>query len=233
MMDHTAPPAPPPLDAATRTPAEAAAAAMVPAWRLLTTLSGAGALAGFLIVLTFRGTLPKIEANKAERLRAAIHEVLAAPARADTLYLVNGSLTARSPAGAGAKSLERVFLGYDAQGKAVGFAISAGEPGFADVISLLFGYDPATNQVLGMKVLGSKETPGLGDKIEKDSSFGRQFRGNTLPLKGVKAGSAKNPGDIDMITGATISSRTVIRIIDNAVARWKPLLVAYQAGSSR
>ena len=31
-----------------------------------------------------------------------------------------------------------------------------------------------------------------------------------------------------MITGATISSRTVIRVINNAVARWRPLLAAYR-----
>jgi Na+-translocating ferredoxin:NAD+ oxidoreductase RnfG subunit len=31
-----------------------------------------------------------------------------------------------------------------------------------------------------------------------------------------------------MITGATISSRAVIRIIDNAIARWQPLMDAYR-----
>ena len=30
-----------------------------------------------------------------------------------------------------------------------------------------------------------------------------------------------------MITGATISSRAVIRIINNAIARWQPLMDAY------
>ena len=32
--------------------------------------------------------------------------------------------------------------------------------------------------VIGMKVLESKETPGLGDKIEKDSAFVAEFRGS-------------------------------------------------------
>jgi len=214
-------------------PATAPAGAAAPAGRLLVTLGGAGGLAGLLIVLTVRGTLPTIEANRAERLRAAIREVLAAPARADTLYLVNGALSAEPPSGSDRKRLERVFLGYDGQGKRVGFAISAGEPGFADVVTLIFGYDPGAEKVLGMKVLGSKETPGLGDRIEKDSAFVKQFRGIPLPLAGVKAGSANDPGEVDMITGATISSRAVIRIIDRAVARWQPLLLAYREANAR
>jgi Na+-translocating ferredoxin:NAD+ oxidoreductase RnfG subunit len=38
---------------------------------------------------------------------------------------------------------------------------------------------------------------------------------------------APGPNDVEMITGATISSRAVIRIINNAVARWQPLMDAY------
>jgi hypothetical protein len=35
---------------------------------------------------------------------------------------------------------------------------------------------------------------------------------------------------VAMITGATVSSRAVIRIINDAVARWQPLMDAYQEG---
>ena len=34
---------------------------------------------------------------------------------------------------------------------------------------------------------------------------------------------------VAVITGATISSRTVVRIINEATARWQPLLQAYRA----
>ncbi len=202
----------------------------VPSWRLLATLGGAGALAGLLIVLVYGWTRPRIEAHRAAVLRDAIEEVLHAPARADTLFVLNGALVA-DPGNAAREKLDRVYRGYDDAGRPTGYAIVASEPGFQDQVELIFGYNPATHEILGMKILESKETPGLGDRIERPA-FGAQFAGRTAPVTGVK-GSAP-PDDrsaVVMITGATISSRTVIREINNAVAHWQPLIEAYQAGA--
>ena len=202
---------------------------MSPAWRLLVTLGGAGALAGLMIVTTFQKTLPAIEANKARVLEGAIREVLRDPPRYDTLYLVSGALTARLPQGADPKTLEKVYLGRREDGSRAGFAIASAQPGFADVIQVLFGYDAAEKRVIAMKVVANKETPGLGDKIVKDTMFVNEFENAAAPLLGVKQGAGKgNAGEVDMITGATISSRTVIRIINDAVTRWQPLLDAYR-----
>ena len=111
------------------------------------------------------------------------------------------------PAGVDSAGLDRVYLGLDAAGKPRGFAITAGEPGFADVINLIFGYEPASGKILGMKVLEEKETPGLGDRIEKDTAFVNGFSGPLAPIQGIKRTIAKtDPHQVDMITGATISS---------------------------
>ena len=67
-----------------------------------------------------------------------------------------------------------------------------------------------------MKVLESKETPGLGDKIFKDEGFVSEFEGARTPLLGVKVNQGTgDPHEVDMITGATISSRTVIGTINH------------------
>lgn len=197
-----------------------------PSWRLLLVLGGAGALAGLLLVLAWQWTTPSITAHRAQVEQAAIAEVLKRPARTDTLFLVGGALS-RTPSGDPAKA-ERVVEGFDAQGRRVGVAVVAGEPGFADVVSVMIGFDPESGELLGMKILGQKETPGLGDKIEKDSTFIGQFAGATARLTGVKSRSGDDKSQIVTITGATISSRTVIRIINNAVARWQPLIAAYR-----
>ena len=204
----------------------------VPAWRLLATLGGAGALAGFLIVFVYAGTLPAITAHKAAVLQQAIQEVLNAPDRYDTLYVHDGALARQPPAGTDPNKVEQIYLGYDENGRPVGFAIAAGEPGFQDIVRIIFGYDPTTRTLLGMKVLESKETPGLGDKIEKDSTFVVQFNGAAPPLVGVKIGrNSGSDSEIDMITGATISSRTVIKIINNALQRLRPMIDAYDGAS--
>ena len=85
----------------------------------------------------------------------------------------------------------------------------------------MVGFDPATRAVTGYYVLDQKETPGLGDKIERDTVFVAQFRGKVTPIKGVKTSTA-DASKVQTITGATISSRAVIRIINNAVALWQP-----------
>jgi electron transport complex protein RnfG len=203
----------------------------VQSWRLLLTLGGAGALAGLLIVLAYDWTRPRIEAYNAKLLNAAIEEVLHSPQRTDTIYLDHGGLTDKPQVSSDRSKLERVYKGYGADGKVVGYAISTSEAGFADQVGLIFGYDPAAKQVLGLKIVASKETPGLGEKIEKPS-FTAQFARRIAPIIGLKG--TVPPTDrsgIAMITGATISSRTVVREINNAVERWQPLLDRYQRGT--
>jgi electron transport complex protein RnfG len=194
---------------------------------MLATLGGAGAVVGLAIVLIYLWTLPSIERYKAGILRGAIAEVLRDPARTDTLFLVKGALAEKRPAGDPDIPVERVFVGYAADGTPLGYAIATTEVGFSDPIEMLFGYEPKSHALLGLKILVSKETPGIADKIEKPF-FLEQFRKVVAPLAGVKA-SATKPGDVVMISGATISSRAVIRGITKAIDRWQPLLDSYAA----
>ncbi len=199
-------------------------------WKLVATLALAGALAGLLIVSVHLWTQPRILEHQARALREAVLEVLGEPARTETLYVIDGELTSELPQGMDSLAVERVFVGFDEAGQRVGMAISGAEPGFQDVINLIFGYDPVENRILGMKVLDNKETPGLGDKIVKDSLFVGGFEGARAPLVGVKTGSGSGKAEeVDMITGATISSRAVIAIINHQIESMDPILDAYVA----
>ena len=205
---------------------DAPAEEQVSTFRLVATLAVAGALAGLLIVLVNLHTKPIIDAYRAEQLRLAVYEVLPGVANYRTLYRVDDALVDEVPAGANAADFRQAYVGYDEAGELVGVATSRGESGFADVVLVIFGFEPGTGILLGKKVLESKETPGLGDKIFKDLEFVQQFfdRPQT-PLTAIKAGTGKGlPGEIDAITGATISSKVVVSIINNGVAEWQPLL---------
>ncbi|HSG80837.1 MAG TPA: hypothetical protein VLC48_01200, partial [Gemmatimonadota bacterium] len=108
--------------------------AEVSSLKLLLTLGLAGAMAGLLIVFVYQLTQPRIQAYKAMKLREAVSEVLAAPARWDTLYVYDGALTLTPPVGIDVRSLEMVFLGYRADSSRVGYAIQGAEAGFQDII---------------------------------------------------------------------------------------------------
>jgi electron transport complex protein RnfG len=205
---------------------DAPAEEQVSTLRLVATLAVAGALAGLLIVMVNLHTKPIIDEYRAEQLRLAVYEVLPGVTNYRTLYRIDDTLAAEVPAGAKAADFRQAYIGYDENGDMVGVAVSRGESGFADVVLVIFGFEPDSGILLGKKVLESKETPGLGDKIFKDLEFVQQFfdRPQT-PLTAVKAGTGKGlPGEIDAITGATISSKVVVSIINNGVADWRPLL---------
>jgi electron transport complex protein RnfG len=143
---------------------------------MMATLGLAGMCSGLALVGIFLLTLPRIERNRAEALEAAIFEVLQGATERVT-YVLREGLLARfeSPSGSLPKE-EAVYAGYDQAGELVGFAIPAEGPGFQDTIKLIYGYDPTRRRVVGMQVLESRETPGLGDKIIKDDSFVDCFR---------------------------------------------------------
>ena len=124
--------------------------------RLVATLAVAGALAGLVLVSVHQWTQPRILAHQARVLQEAVVEVLGGPESTQTYFEVDGVFTAQPPADADTASADRVYVGYDATGTPTGVALAAGEPGFQDVIRILFGYDPGAGTVLGMKVLESK-----------------------------------------------------------------------------
>jgi electron transport complex protein RnfG len=115
-----------------------------------------------------------------------------------------------------------LFGGYDDKGRLLGYAIPSAGPGFQDTIRLIYGYLPAERLVVGMEILESRETPGLGDKIYKDTAFVANFRTLAVDpeIVTVKKGTKSAPNEVNAITGATISSKAVVRIINEGNARW-------------
>lgn len=99
-------------------------------------------------------------------------------------------------------------------GNRVGVAVEAfSDAGFGGRISVLYGFDDE-GKVLGYKVLSHSETPGLGANMQNwfdDEGTGHCILGSSVPLK-VKA----DGGDIDAMTGATISSRAFLEALDAA-----------------
>ena len=193
--------------------------------RLVLTLAIAGLISGIAIIGIYESTLPTITANKARELREAVFKVLPGVSQMQALVYRDGELVA---VGAPDKDEPVVYGGYDEQGGFVGYAMPAAGPGFQDTIAILYGYKPAEKIVVGMEVLESRETPGLGDKIYKDAVFVAGFSALFVEpeIIAVKKGTKSQPNEIDAITGATISSKAVVRIINEAHAEWSAQLPA-------
>jgi Na+-translocating ferredoxin:NAD+ oxidoreductase subunit G len=139
-----------------------------------------------MLAYVFMMTGPRIEANAKASFEGSLREVLP------------GAEGFKGVSVPGAKS--EIYEG-SAGGNFVGFAVKVAPRGYSGEIVMLVGVDPEL-RIKGMKILGQRETPGLGTNVEKPK-FQKQFIG-----KGLK--NAFEPKkDIDAITGATISSRGV------------------------
>jgi len=193
--------------------------------RLVLTLAIAGLISGIAIIAIYETTLPTITANKARELREAVFKVLPGVSQMQALAYKDGQLIAVTEA---EKGEPVIYGGYDEHSDFVGYAIPAAGPGFQDTIGLLYGYTPERKLVVGMEILESRETPGLGDKIYKDMDFVGSFSALSIEpeIVAVKKGTRSLPNEIDSITGATISSKAVVRIINETNAEWLERLPA-------
>ncbi|WP_416885136.1 electron transport complex subunit RsxG [Marinospirillum sp.] len=106
--------------------------------------------------------------------------------------------------------------------------------GYSGQIHLLLALN-TQGEVLGVRVLEHQETPGLGDKIERQKSdWILSFNGRSLSNTSGWA-VQRDGGEFDQFTGATITPRAVVRavhraliwqeqhqaLLDSALANWQ------------
>jgi electron transport complex protein RnfG len=200
-------------------------------WHMYRAMVGVGMFCGLLIVGVYQLTLPVIEHNKAEALQEAIFHVLPSATTSTAFRLAEPDGFAVLESDGSAEQL--VYAGYDENQQLVGLAVQARGMGYQDVIQLIYGYSFADEAIIGIQVLESKETPGLGDKIETDPDFLRNFEHLDVslvddlseianPIVLVKHGEKAHPWEVDGITGATISSVAITDILRSSAQYWMP-----------
>ena len=102
------------------------------------------------------------------------------------------------------------------EGEITGVAFSSKGEGYSGFITIMMGVNPEDDSITGIEILEHMETPGLGANIEKEE-FKNQFKEKSLANSKLVDGRLavkKDKGDIDALTGATISSRGVTEAVD-------------------
>jgi Na+-translocating ferredoxin:NAD+ oxidoreductase subunit G len=93
------------------------------------------------------------------------------------------------------------YKAFDAKGELLGYAFKATERGYSGEVKTIAGMRK-DGEIAAIKVLFHNETPGLGSRIAADD-FTNRFKGISDLSK------------VEAITGATISSKTVIDSVKN------------------
>lgn len=168
-------------------------------WKYILKLTGillaitviVAALLGFVNLLTEE----RIAANTAEKARVAMETVL--PAERYTAL----SLTeAQKQAG-----ISEAYLAGDA-----GYVVRLSKNGFGGAIDLMVGVK-ADGTVSGVSIISHAETASLGANCTRED-FRSQFTGKSGPLAVRKDG-----GEIDALTGATVTTRAVTEAVNAAL----------------
>ena len=92
--------------------------------------------------------------------------------------------------------------------------------GFGGPVGFMIGINLESDEIVGARVTTHSETPGIGARAKDDLSFVSQFAGLGLDTKFAVKGDG---GDIDGMSGATVTSRAVCIAADQAKKLYQTL----------
>jgi len=178
-------------------------------------LGGFSTLAAALLMLGYNSTYEPIAQRQADDLLASLSQVLP-----DSLHDNNLLDNAIVIDDRGGKPLT-IYRAMKDQ-HITGFAYRATAQGYAGEIALMLGVRP-DGELLGVRVLAHAETPGLGDKIEKEkSNWILGFNGRSLSNTSESEWHVKKDGGrFDQFSGATITPRGVVKAIHDGLIFFK------------
>jgi electron transport complex protein RnfG len=174
-------------------------------WKLVIVLTSIALLAALALTGVYALTKGPIEQGQREKKEKALQSVLP-----------DYEGTVRDTVVIDADNEEiPVHLAIGKDGELCGAGIETyTKKAFAGRFDLMVGFD-AEGNIVNTEVIKAGETPGLGDKINKDKSdFAMQFN-HQNPAE-FQLVVKKDGGDVDAITAATISSRAYCDAVQRA-----------------
>jgi electron transport complex protein RnfG len=172
--------------------------------RMLAVLTFIGIVSGGVLSELSSWAEPKIEANRRAALKKAI-------------FLVHEN-------GKEYKQVEgldyQLYEVYNENNEKVGYAFPHSGNGYQGEIKVMIGVKENLKEIVGIEILEQVETPGLGTKINEDP-FKSQFEGlkATPQVDYVKGKEPSKPNQVQTITGATISSKAVVSIVNKGLEK--------------
>ena len=173
-------------------------------------------VASVLVTASWEFSRERIEANHRARLLASLSSVLDASLVGRDLDPI--LITVDDPS-LGSDDPIDVFIPVDGTRPLAAIFASVAPDGYNAPIDLLVGIDVTTGIVTGVRVVGHRETPGLGDLIDiRKSNWILQFNGTSARSPAASGWAvSKEDGEFDSITGATVTPRAVIKAVYNTL----------------
>ena len=133
---------------------------------------------------------------------------ITAPAIAElTAQKTQEAIQAVRPGGGESVDFPETALVSKVYASDTGYAVEVTPGGFDNTITMMVGVDKA-GSVLGISIISHTETAGLGAVAAAGTPAGEAFRGQFVGTSG-SVSVTKDGGQMDAITGATITSRAI------------------------
>lgn len=152
-----------------------------------------------LLALIQMWTAPKIEAINLKNEQEARQRVLPQAVEFTPLAIEGQTL----------------YLGLGGDGQTVGYVATTHAKGYGGDVAVMTGMDTSLT-VTGVEILSHNETPGLGAKAQ-DKNFTSRFLQPAKDGLTLVKGTA-GEGQVEAITGATITSKAVTQAVNDAAA---------------
>jgi electron transport complex protein RnfG len=180
---------------------------------VLVALVAAGA--AFIVNTSHEFSKVRIAANQRARLVARLNSVLDPTLRSRDLATVRLSVTDDL---LGSAEPIDVFVASEAGRPVAAVFASVAPHGYNADIHLLIGVSPAAT-VTGVRAVSHRETAGLGDGIDiAKTAWITQFDGKGLQTPPPELWAVdKDDGQFDSLTGATVTSRAVVRAVKDTL----------------
>lgn len=169
-----------------------------------------------LVAMTFVNTEQRIADNELHALLRSLHELV--PPRLHDNDISADKLTVHDPELLGTNKPVTVYQARK-YGQPVAVIIASTAPdGYNGDIKLLVAIDQY-GLLMGVRVVGHSETPGLGDAIDIErSDWIESFNGYSYDNPGSLGWRVEKDGGIfDQFTGATITPRAVVKAVHKAL----------------
>ncbi|MCJ7829744.1 MAG: RnfABCDGE type electron transport complex subunit G [Desulfobacterales bacterium] len=179
--------------------------------KMVVVLTVLSSLSGGLLAALRDGTQERIENQQLEFVKGpAIREILKGSA--------NDPVKDRFKLKEGEQDLSFFVGKFDGTADTVAFEASG--KGFGGDLGVMVGVTLKDDKIVGVRVTTHSETPGVGSRAKSEPGFVSQFKGlplqDTFKVKG-------DGGQVDALSGATVTSRGVSAALTDASRIFKQL----------
>ena len=174
----------------------------------------------FALAFVFEITKDPIKAREDEKKNAGYQVVYSDAANMATdeelLTLATGTDLSTLNADYAGVTIDDVIQALDDNGNKIGYIVKSNVRGYSSAISVAIGYS-LDGVVQGIELLANNDTPGFGLELS-NPEFKNRFSGVQTDQFVLTKGSASNDNDIDVYSGATITTTAVIKAVNAGIS---------------